>query len=981
MPSRNVRGRRVYGGRRIRNNIVTLIHLEENRLYLLRASLGCKRPFQTLRIYGCSGLTAIQRQNLIQEFETRATLIAMQNKRSHIARLRRSVPPDENQEPDIAYIRKHRAKMEKKLSFLKACDETRFKEWPKKKLAHKQNSLVGFNNVLARKKAARNAKRHQRKRNKKISDLSERAKYALDEKLVLNFTEEIVPDASVALLSYDQGFIPSPPFVELQSKVDGYNVANKLAWKHKFLGAERESFVPVDLLKKPLTASCPDSGNRCINMLREELIDFNENFKPGQVHSNLNFFEKQGLTWLKVATKSGKIAITTADKGGATLIMYPRQIHQVVEQKLLDTVRFENLGNVDPTPRLRTNLIDLWKRAVCLDLVTPLQSEKTVGLKYSSGSFTLSTSEIYKPGVPYAYPLFKVHKLTEEQLRSKTIPPARLVSDLSLGITARSDKFIAWCWLGPLARDYATDLVKDSTQALQILDRLNGGGSIRNDMFGFNMDIVALYDSLDHALVFEAFDDAVDCHRPDWNRALKCWLKDSMQNSFHSAVLKNKQTWFLPKVGIPTGGSISVEVANIAVFFIMKKLLYTTALFESNFAFFIRFIDDTTGIWKGGIEEFENWFSDFRTTAVNRFGLDFTYNINGVSSHTQFLDIQYSFKDGLLMTDVYKKPTDANRFLHYKSFHPRHVFRSIVYSQAIRYRRIINDDDTLDERLAQLRTAFVSSAYPANLVDEVFIGVKNSPRNLAYRDRPQEPDGSNIIPWVTTYGPGHQEVRHKVAEINERLKDVRGHENTRIRVSHRRAHNLKALLFRRRALALPTPNPTVGPPETTPTIPCSSSENSRGGRKCMSCPLMSGFSEVKNNLRCARAEGGNCRSSMIIYAAQCIRCNFNNTYIGKTSIELRLRINGHRSAYYSILKTFERNNSNFQLITDDQNCLGAHIFNTHGSRNQKDFGSFFKFTILKHSTPTRLSFFEQKFIDTLKTLAPSGFNHIRAIAP
>ena len=97
-------------------------------------------------------------------------------------------------------------------------------------------------------------------------------------------------------------------------------------------------------------------------------------------------------------------------------------------------------------------------------------------------------------------------------------------------------------------------------------------GSIRNDMFGFNMDIVALYDSLDHALVFEAFDDAVDCHRPDWNRALKCWLKDSMQNSFHSAVLKNKQTWFLPKVGIPTGGSISVEVANIAVFFIMKKL-------------------------------------------------------------------------------------------------------------------------------------------------------------------------------------------------------------------------------------------------------------------------------------------------------------------------------------------------------------------------------------------------------------------------
>ena len=48
----------------------------------------------------------------------------------------------------------------------------------------------------------------------------------------------------------------------------------------------------------------------------------------------------------------------------------------------------------------------------------------------------------FKPGVPYAYPLFKVHKLNEEDLKSKVIPPLRLVTDLHDGVTARSDKFI-----------------------------------------------------------------------------------------------------------------------------------------------------------------------------------------------------------------------------------------------------------------------------------------------------------------------------------------------------------------------------------------------------------------------------------------------------------------------------------------------------------------------------------------------------------
>ena len=76
------------------------------------------------------------------------------------------------------------------------------------------------------------------------------------------------------------------------------------------------------------------------------------------------------------------------------------------------------------------------------------------------------------------YSLLKVHKLKEADLKSKKIPPARFVSDLSSGVTSRADKFLVWKWLGPLAKDYCKDLVKDSMEALINLETVEKSGSI-----------------------------------------------------------------------------------------------------------------------------------------------------------------------------------------------------------------------------------------------------------------------------------------------------------------------------------------------------------------------------------------------------------------------------------------------------------------------------------------------------------------------
>ena len=49
----------------------------------------------------------------------------------------------------------------------------------------------------------------------------------------------------------------------------------------------------------------------------------------------------------------------------------------------------------------------------------------------------------FRPEVPYAYPLYKVHKLSQEQIAAKMVPPARLVHATKGGPLYRLEKFVS----------------------------------------------------------------------------------------------------------------------------------------------------------------------------------------------------------------------------------------------------------------------------------------------------------------------------------------------------------------------------------------------------------------------------------------------------------------------------------------------------------------------------------------------------------
>ena len=147
------------------------------------------------------------------------------------------------------------------------------------------------------------------------------------------------------------------------------------------------------------------------------------------------------------------------------------------------------------------------------------------------------------------------------------------------GPSKRSDVHIAEKWLKGLEKDYCKDLLKDTTEALVWLEAMNDKGKeLRRNLNPFTFDFEALYDSLNPELVFNAIEDAMDVCREDWSYEFKCWLLDLIKLSIDSAVGEFQTKFYKPKGGLPTGGSLSVEVANITVDFVLKKYCMKTKI-------------------------------------------------------------------------------------------------------------------------------------------------------------------------------------------------------------------------------------------------------------------------------------------------------------------------------------------------------------------------------------------------------------------
>ena len=63
--------------------------------------------------------------------------------------------------------------------------------------------------------------------------------------------------------------------------------------------------------------------------------------------------------------------------------------------------------------------------------------------------------------------------------------------------------------------------------------------------------------------------------------------------------------------------------------------------------------------------------------------------------------------DGSLSTTLHHKETDKRNYLHFQSEHPKHIFKSIPYSQALRVKRICSEETDTKKELHNMKLSFL----------------------------------------------------------------------------------------------------------------------------------------------------------------------------------------------------------------------------------------------------------------------------------
>ena len=276
------------------------------------------------------------------------------------------------------------------------------------------------------------------------------------------------------------------------------------------------------------------------------------------------------------------------------------------------------------------------------------------------------------------------------------------------------------------------------------------------------------------------------------------------------------------------------------------------------------------------------------------------------TDHVNFLDVTVHHKENSkLTTTLYRKPTDTYRYLHFKSFHPKHQKKSIPYSQFVRVRRICCDKRDFYKFTNIMISHLAARQYTMKLLLESQNKASQLERDQLLNP-PPKPITAKNVPLIITFDPTHGQISTGVRQSLFLLDNVSPpHSNHRVMVTFRRNKNLKDLLVK----SALTPSTSRKPLCTLCNKP-----------RCSTCPHINTTREVINhtNQRSFRvATTSNCQTHDVVYLIQCQKCHIQ--YIGQTSNSIHVQFQQH-------LRDVKQNNQ-FKAVSQHYTSQGHTAIN------------------------------------------------------
>ncbi|CAJ0955360.1 unnamed protein product [Ranitomeya imitator] len=455
-----------------------------------------------------------------------------------------------------------------------------------------------------------------------------------------------------------------------------------------------------------------------INMNHRSFQKLRNDTDRGLIHypSNLSVTERQALKSLQ---QDKDIIIKPADKGGAIVVMDKLQYKNEVYRQLGDSTTYKKLSH-NPTTSIQNTI------------KTTFDEFQTRGILDGKTRDFLTKKH---PITPVIYILPKIHKDLHN-------PPGRQIVASTDSILAPISIYLEKI-LTPLIRNTRSFLL-DTGAFLQIIRNIT---PVPPHSILVSFDVKDLYTSIPHTN---------GIHSTRWLLSNNNMSPDLIDFccTLLSIVLNNnfflfEDAFYLQTKGSAMGSNVAPPYANAYMAHYEDTLIYTNELFLNHVLTWKRYIDDVFCIWKGDLDSLQTFFLFLKTAWP---GLDFTMTQD--SHQISFLDTLVN-KDtnGNLSTDLYSKPTDRNSLLHFDSFHPPNMKKSIPKSQLNRVTRIVSDPVSKDLRISEMKSKFRERGYPSRILENATMDHTIKERSSA----------SSRIPFIHQYHPAayrlHKTIR------------------------------------------------------------------------------------------------------------------------------------------------------------------------------------------------------------------------------
>lgn len=126
--------------------------------------------------------------------------------------------------------------------------------------------------------------------------------------------------------------------------------------------------------------------------------------------------------------------------------------------------------------------------------------------------------------------------------------------------------------------------------------------------------------------------------------------------------------------------------------------------------------------------------------------------MEGNIKEVHFLDtIVFKDEHNYLSVRPYVKPTDKNNYLHFKSFHKRHLKVNIPYGQFLRLKRNSTKNGDYLAHAQHLKGLFSDRGYPKDVITDAASKALQRPRQSLFTQK-ENKKGSRLV-WALDYTP------------------------------------------------------------------------------------------------------------------------------------------------------------------------------------------------------------------------------------